>query len=121
MKDQTKKDAIEVLQSYSIRLIEKGQELVEANDKLAVSEEEYKLLRAKILNLDRVQNQPNQVLREAEADTIMNNDERFKGKYRGYLTDKLTQRNAWINYEVMKELNSNYRAILNSYTYGKDE
>lgn len=113
-------DYAEKLIEYGKNLEVQGQILIDASVELQKSEEQYKLLRAKVYNLDRVQNQPNQVLRESEADIIMQNDERFKPLYVEYLTQKLLQKQAYYRFDVLKELNANYRTLVNSVTYGKE-
>lgn len=101
------------------KLEEAGQEYAVASEELQNAEEDYKIIRAKVLTLDSIANLPNQALREAESDVILQNDDRFAPKYRKYLETKLRQRKAWILFDVRKELNENARALFNGQVYGE--
>lgn len=93
-------------------LLEASAKLSDSSAKLIQLEEKYKVLRAKVLQLERVQNLPSQGMREAEADVILNNDERFKPIYLEYLEAKIQNRKDWLLYETYKELNANVRTML---------
>ena len=87
-----------------------------AND-FAEIEEELKMVKARIYNLDRVINLKNQVMRDAEVDLIMQGDQRFIEIYRKHRFLSGAKRRAWYMYELAKELNANERAVLNHITY----
>ncbi len=103
-------------------MVKQSNVLIEATGEFQTAEEKYKILRAKVFNLAKVQEQPNQVLREAEADIIMQNDERFRPLYESFLTARKKQKEAYIRLDVVKELLSSYRVLINNLTFaGKQE
>lgn len=112
-------DLIERLENTMDTLLKVGDNYVEASNRFARAEEAFKIVRAKVFNLDIVQKQPNQVLRESEADVILQNDERFKPLYDEYLNAKMKSKEAWIMYEVAKEINESLRCLVNNLTFMK--
>lgn len=115
---------IEMLKSSSEKLEETGETYIEKSLDFAKQEEQYKQIRAEVYNMDRVQTQPNQILRDSEADVIMVNHEKFKPLYDKYLDSKAASKKAWVRYEVRKEINENLRALVNNLTFmkgGKNE
>lgn len=99
-------------------MVEAGARLIDANERYYKIENKYNLLRGKLMNMDKVAQQPNQAMREAEIETLLNNDERFRPIFQEYSQTKFDQKKAWIEYEIAKEINSNQRTILNSMIYG---
>lgn len=111
----------EQLKEGMAKLLDAAMDYIETSEKFQKSEEAYKLVKAKIMNMDRVANLPNQSMREAEVDTMLQNDERFAGMYREYLENKTNQKTAWIMFDTRKELTESLRTLVNNLTFGKDK
>ena len=101
-------------------LIQVGENYCLWSEKLQNAEEKYKLIRAEAMESAVVANLPNQAMREAKLDVVLQEDDRFKQLYMDYLTAKLEAKKAWIMFDVGRELNENARALLNNLTFGKE-
>ena len=101
------------------KLIESGKamgmaakELNEITSNLWILEAQLDQVKAIILNMDRVQNLPNQAMREAEMNVILDNNPEYSTLYRDTLQTRAEAKIAYTNWVLAQELNKNVRALL---------
>ena len=87
-------------------------ELNEITARLWLLESQLDQIKALILNMDKVQNLPNQALREAEVNMILDTHEEYSPIYRNTLQTRAESRIAHTNWQLALELNKNVRALL---------
>lgn len=107
------------IMTISQLLIDSGKELSRCADELNritselwIYESKLDQIKAKIINMQQVQNLPNQALREAEVNTILDNNEEFSPIYRQTLQSRAESKIAYTNWVLAQELNKNIRALL---------
>jgi hypothetical protein len=110
---------IERLEKFTLLLEKRAEELIEANQKFSGAEHNYNLIRATLLQMDIVANLPNQAMRDAEIEKLLENDTRFRPTAEDYMRAKLEQKKAYILWDLVREACSNQRAIVNSGTFSK--
>lgn len=93
-------------------LSERAEELNELTARLWVVENNLDQIKAIIMNMEKVKNLPNQALREAEANTILDSHEEYSPIYRDALETRSRAKIAYTNWQLALELNKNMRAIL---------
>jgi len=91
--------------------------LIKSSEKEIESEREFKIMRAKHMFSEEVRHLPNQQQRESKIEELMSNDD----IYRNYKQVEFNRRKAWYYFDLLKELSSNTRTIINSTTFGGDK
>ena len=116
-----KNKTVEIIEKREKSLIDSANEYLEKGEEFQEIEERIKVIKAKVMNMDRVINLPNQSLREAEMDLILQNNEQIAPAYRVYLEKKAASKRAWVMWELNKELMQKARTMLNNLTFGNKE
>lgn len=101
------------------KLIESGEtlksnaeELNKITSELWILEAQLDQIKALIINMEKVQNLPNQALREAEVNTILDTHAEYAPIYRTTLQTRAEAKIAYTNWVLSQELNKNIRALL---------
>lgn len=89
-----------------------AEQLNEITAKLWLLEHQLDQIKAIILNMSQVQNLPNQALREAEVNAILDSHEDYSTIYRDTLQTRAESKIAYTNWVLAQELNKNVRALL---------
>lgn len=91
--------------------------LIKTSEKEIEAERGFKIARAKHMFSETVRSLPNQQQRESKIEELMAGDD----VYRDYKQVEFNRRKAWYYFDLLKELSSNTRTIVNSTTFGGDK
>ena len=102
------------------RLEELAKKLNENTQALIRAELKVNLIKAQLVSQASIVNLPNQVMRDAEMEKILQSDEQHAAPYREYLTLKTENKIIFTDWVLQQELNKNIRVMLMS-SNGKEE
>lgn len=117
----TPKNPVQLLvdaQDYAKGILD---ELVQVNEGFYLAERKYNIAKNTIMNLESVQHLPNQTMRDAEMENILENDDRYRPMLEEYGLLKIKRSKLWAQWDYAKMACENQRAIVNNFTFGGKE